>query len=37
MYAHLYFPGNTATGAQVRDIVRLIASCTSSTAKSFWP
>ena len=32
MYAHLYFPGNTSTGAQVRDIVRLITSCTSSTA-----
>jgi len=32
MYAHLYFPGNTSTGAQIRDIVRLITSCTSSTA-----
>ena len=32
MYAHLYFPGNTSTGAQVRDIVRLITSSTSSTA-----
>lgn len=32
MYAHLYFPGNTSTGAQIRDITRLITSCTSSTA-----
>ena len=32
MYAHLYFPGNTSTGAQIRDITRLITSCTTTTA-----
>tara|TARA_S200000501_G_scaffold245422_1_gene229871 strand:- start:117 stop:1367 length:1251 start_codon:yes stop_codon:yes gene_type:complete len=32
MYAKLVFPGNTKTGEQVRDIVRLITSSTSSTA-----
>ena len=32
MYAKLVFPGNTKTGEQIRDIVRLITSATSSTA-----
>ena len=32
MYAKLVFPGDTKTGEQVRDIVRLITSSTSSTA-----
>ena len=32
MYAHLYFDSGTAPGEQIRDIVRLITSCTSSTA-----
>jgi len=32
MYAHLYWPSGTASGEQVRDIVRLITSCTSTTA-----
>ena len=32
MHAHLYFPGNTKTGEQIRDIVRLITSATSSAA-----
>jgi len=32
MYAHLYFPSGTASGEQVRDITRLITSCTSTTA-----
>ena len=32
MYAHLYFPANTSTGAQIRDITRLITSCATSTA-----
>lgn len=32
MYAKLVFPGDTKTGEQVRDIVRLITSATSSTA-----
>jgi len=32
MYAHLYFDSGTAPGEQIRDIVRLITSCTSTTA-----
>lgn len=32
MYAHLYFDSGTAVGEIVRDIVRLITSCTSTTA-----
>jgi len=32
MYAHLYFNSGTAPGEQIRDIVRLITSCTSTTA-----
>jgi len=32
MYAHLYFDSGTAVGEIVRDITRLITSCTSTTA-----
>lgn len=32
MYAHLYFDSGTACGEMIRDITRLITSCTSTTA-----